>query len=178
MVASSTRGHSNIMRSLKYLISGALVLALFVATAQANTVPSAEAKKFYSLRQKLRTLSSDVKQSMQQIVGNNSAFYCLTIINTETQFAEAVEGHVGELITLAGVMRDKDDEFIVLHELRIMIPVGIGVLTAARQTINKTMSTCADVATANVKGQAILGVFSEMADALRSMAILVGKDPN
>jgi hypothetical protein len=166
------------MRKSLVIFSAFLMFAPSVATAQANMVTSDQAKKFYLLRQKLRTLNSDVNQSMQQVVGNNSAFLCLNLINTQTTLVEAIEGHVGELATLAAVMRDNDDEFVVLHELRTMIPVGIAAQANSRQIINKAMSTCADVATANVKGQAILGVLSEMNDVLNSMASRIGKDPN
>jgi hypothetical protein len=166
------------MRKAPVIFSVLLVCALSAVTAQANTVTPEQAKKFYSLRQKLRTLNSDVNQSMQQVVGNNSAFLCLNLINTQTTLVEAIEGHVSELATLAAVMRDNDDEFVVLHELRTMIPVGISAQANARQIINKAMSTCADVSTANVKGQAILGVLSEMNDVLTSLASRIGKDPN
>ena len=147
-----------------------LMFALPAATAQANMVTSDQSTKFGSLRQKLIKLNSDVNQSMQQVVDNNSALMCLSLINTQTTLVEAIEGHVGELATLAAAMRDNADEFIVVDELRMMIPVGKSALANARQTVNKAMSTCADVATANVNGQAILGVFSEMSDVLDSLA--------
>ena len=158
------------MRKALVFFSALLVFALSAATAQANRVTSDQSIKLDSLRQKLTTLNSEVNQSMQQVVDNNSAVTCLNLINTQTTLVEAIEGHVGELATLAAVMRDNADEFIVLDELRMMIPVGKSALANARQTINKAMSTCADVVTVNVKGQAILGVFSEMSDVLKSLA--------
>jgi hypothetical protein len=126
---------------------------------------------------KLNTLTSDVTQSMRfadtSVINN-----CVAAISHQAHFVEAISAHVGELITLAAVMRDKDDEFIVLHELRIMIPVAIKSFADARQMINLAMSNCSDVATVNVKGQALLGVFSEMNSLLRSLSSRVGKDPN
>jgi hypothetical protein len=159
-------------------VSGSLAILLGLGTAQANTITKEEAGRFYSLRQKLRTLSSDVNQSSQQVVGNNPAFWCLNLISTQAQLVEAVQGHVGELVMLASVMRDEGDELVVLHELRIIIPVGVEDLAETRQTINKAMGSCPDVSTANVKGQAILGVFTEMNEFLKSLFLRIPKVPN
>ena len=155
-----------------------LAFVLSIATAHANMITRTDADKFYSLRVKLVTLGSDVNQSLQQVVGANPVFNCLQPINNEAQYVVAIAGHVGELITLAAVMHDKDDEALVLHELRVMVPVGIKSLTSARQHINDVMGLCSDVSTANVKGQALLGVFSEMNGVLQSLAKQLGKDPN
>jgi hypothetical protein len=165
------------VKRLFVLASILLALVPLIVTAQANTITRADGDRFYSLRGKLRTLASDVTQSMRfadvSVINN-----CLSFVSNQAHLVEAIAGHVGELITLAAVMRDKDDEFIVLHELRIMIPVAIKSLAGARQIINGAMNNCSDVATVNVKGQALLGVFSEMDNVLRSLSNRVGKDSN
>lgn len=149
------------------------------SSAQANYITKAEADSFYSLKVKLIGLTSDMQQTVRQARGqDHSVLLCLSTITYEARLAALSAVNLGELITLAATLRDEDDEFVVLHELRAFLVPTIQSLAAHREVINGAMTTCSNVATANVKGQALITVLSEMDHMLGPLAARVERAPN
>jgi hypothetical protein len=161
---------------MRAFLSALSVAVMLCAPVQANTVRKADADKFYSIAAKLRGATEDITQSERQVTANNTVFRCLDTISTEARLVSAHAAHAGTLIVLAAVMRDKLDEAYVLHDLRIVLSVVTDATAAARKPINGIMGICSDVATVNVKGQAVLNILSQMNEAVASLSDLVGKD--
>lgn len=160
---------------MRAFLSALSVVVMLSAPVQATTVRKADADKFHLIMAKLRSVTEDITQSARLVTDNNKVFQCLDTIIIEAQLVSAHAAHTGTLIVLATVMRDKLDEAYVLHDLRIMLSVVTDTTAGARKPINGAMGVCSDVATVNVKGQAVVNILSEMNEAAASLANLVGK---
>ena len=163
------------VRSIATVI--AIGVTLFVPSAQANTLQISDAQTLQSLRQKLYTVNADVTQAMNQIleVKNLPIFNCLALIHDQGQEVGTTGAAVGDLIALAVLMKDNDDELLVLRALRTWLTVLSNELPHAREVINGAMATCSVSATVNVKGQALLNGLSEWSNPVASLSTRVNQ---
>jgi hypothetical protein len=141
-------------------------LTFFVVTgassAQANRITRADAERFESLRVKVATVVLDLGQAVSS-AENEQTRNCLSIIHYQGQIIAGDVGHVDNLITLASLMRDEQDESAVLYLLYKFVHPFIEALSSRRQLINQSMAVCLNVGTAKVKPQALLNLLSELA---------------
>jgi hypothetical protein len=87
---------------------------------------------------------------------------CLSNIKHPLSYVTETLAFVASLMSLAVLMKDETDELLVLHELNRVLDLLIGQLSTQRETINASMSACANLAVVNVKGQAVLNLFTEL----------------
>jgi hypothetical protein len=145
--------------------------ALFAISAQANTLKETDARRFYSLNTKLVSMNVDITQAMEQAAGDNPTFTnCLNLIHNQGDSVAGVSTAIGGLIVLAALMKDDTDEYLVLNQLNILLKSLAVTLPKSRQVINRTMALCSNFSTVNVKGQAMLNVFSELNSQVASLS--------
>jgi hypothetical protein len=155
----------------KLVMSAVLIALLLPVQARADTVfTRADAEQLHSLVsklfQKLVAAHHDIADAFNQTAHNNSANICLAGLADDAVPVEMVLGSTLTLLTLAAEMRDKMDEHYVLEELRDTVILVTQQLTNYRQLINQEMSQCSESATVNMKGQAVINIFSEIQQAL------------
>lgn len=158
------------MRRFVQITAAVTVCVFFSVSAQANVTTKRDADTFHDLQLKLHTAITDVTQSMAGLDGRSETFKCLEPIHTEAGYVEAMATTASVLIALAAVMRDKNDESMVAYELRTFLPTLRSALISERQIINGYMGACSSITTANVKGQAVLDIFSQMNDFTSSLS--------
>jgi hypothetical protein len=114
----------------------------------------------------------DVTQTIEQAreMKLYAIFDCLALIHDQVQGVADTTAAVGDLIALSILMKDSDDELLVLLTLRTWLTVLRAELPHARQIINGEMALCSTSATVNAKGQALLNVLSEWNDPVASLS--------
>jgi hypothetical protein len=141
-------------------------LTFFLVTgtwsAQANRITRSDAERFESLRVKVSTVVLDLGQAASS-AANEHTRNCLSIIRYQGQLIAGDVGHVDDLITLASLMRDDQDQSAVLYLLYKFVHPFIESLASRSQLINQSMAVCSNVGTANVKPEALLNLLSELA---------------
>jgi hypothetical protein len=108
------------MRATLFAV-GVWSLTFFLVTgpnwaAQANRITRADAERFESLRIKVATVVLDLEKSVSS-AANEQTRNCLNTISYQGQLIARDAGHVSDLITLASLMRDSQDETAVLYKL-------------------------------------------------------------
>jgi hypothetical protein len=158
-------------------IFAGITATLFAMSAQANTLGVVDSQQFHSLRIKLHTVTGDVTQAADQAneMKDYSTFRCLDFVHNQASSVESTAAAVGDLIALSILMKDNDDEILVLRALRTWLIELNEELTGRRKFINAAMSQCSNSATVNVKGQAVLNVLSEFNGPAAALSRTVGQ---
>ncbi len=145
------------------LLSAVVIGLLLSVQARADTVfTRADADQFGSLVTKLGAAEGDVLDSLKQTAYNDPAHGCLDGIRQETLVAVLHLTSAWKVLALATVMRDKRDELFALAMLKDALKPVAYQLRGSRQIINGWMGMCSQAATVNVKGQAVINIFSEI----------------
>ena len=162
----------------RLILSAVLIALLLSAQTRAATAAPifklADAAQLLSLNKKLAAVHRDIGDAFQT-ANKDRTVPCLPAISTEAQSVFMLVGFAVDLLTLDATMRDKRDEYDVLDVLTTNLKMATIQLTGSRQTINKWMSYCSESATVNVKGQAVINIFSEIEQALAPVADKVQK---
>jgi hypothetical protein len=148
--------------ALSRLVAAAIAVVLFTLSAQANLLTRADSDRFNSLRVKLVSVTTDITEAMHQMTDKPTLVNCLSLIHNQAQSVAETATPVSSLIALGALMKDETDELLVLHELSLSLRLLTGGLSAYRKIINASMRLCSNSATVNVKGQAVLNVFTEL----------------
>jgi hypothetical protein len=119
-------------------------------------------------------MNVDITQAMQYTAKDNSELSrCFGLIHGEGDSMLNIATSINTLIALAALMKDSDDEFLVLHQLNSYLKNLADALPRTRKLINSTMALCSSYATVNVKGQAMLNVLSELNDHAASLSKII-----
>jgi hypothetical protein len=150
----------------------AVVIFLILALpSEANVLTRADAQMLHALRAKFYSANMEITQAMDQIRGQNpSLVSCLAFIHDSAGSAQDTAAAIDSLIALAAQMQDRTDEILVLYQLKIFLNVMIGEIPNHREIINRAMAQCSNFAIVTTKGQAMLNLFSELSDQVKSLA--------
>jgi hypothetical protein len=164
-------------------ISAALLAAIIVMTAnsfpaRANVIKEADARGFHSIQVDLGTATKDITQTMLTSANDNQAFRCLEEIHSEALFVGGLTSTTNVLLTMSALMKNRDDEALALFELRGNVQLVLTAIESGRDMINNYMGACPQVATANVKGQAVLDVFGRHKSFLQPVLARIPSEPN